>query len=294
MVRPQTIVLQDVTLGYNGCPAVSHVSGTILPGTLLAVVGPNGGGKSTLIKALAGLLRPLGGRIDGLAGQRVAYLPQQTTLERGFPITVGEFAAMGLWHEVGAFGGFRSGQRRRVYEALEVVGLEGHAHVSIDRLSGGQLQRTLFARLILQDAPLLLLDEPFAAIDQRTTADLLDILRGWHSRGKTVLAVMHDLHQVRAAFPETLMLEGEPTAWGPTARVLAPANLRPTRVLSGDSDERIEVGVIPERLTVRVYPDFEAHRHDLDAGHAQIQSIGGSGIGSWAAVFPEGARHPNR
>ena len=106
MAAPQPVALHDLTLGYDGHPAVHHLSGVIQPGALLAVVGPNGAGKSTLIKALAGLLKPIGGRIDGLAGQRVAYLPQQATLERGFPILVGEFAAMGLWHETGAFGGF--------------------------------------------------------------------------------------------------------------------------------------------------------------------------------------------
>lgn len=161
MAAPQPVALHDLTLGYDGHPAVHHLSGVIQPGALLAVVGPNGAGKSTLIKALAGLLKPIGGRIDGLAGQRVAYLPQQATLERGFPILVGEFAAMGLWHETGAFGGFSRAQRERVRDALAAVGLEGYARQPIDTLSGGQLQRTLFARLMLQDAPILLLDEPF-------------------------------------------------------------------------------------------------------------------------------------
>ena len=179
MLAPQPITLRDLTLGYDGHPAVHHLSGAIAPGALLAVVGPNGAGKSTLIKALAGLLTPIGGHIDGLAGQRVAYLPQQAALERGFPIGVGEFAAMGLWHETGAFGGFSRAQRERVRAALAAVGLEGHARQPIDTLSGGQLQRTLFARLMLQDAPVLLLDEPFSAIDQRTTVDLLQLLRQW-------------------------------------------------------------------------------------------------------------------
>lgn len=229
MSGARAIALRDVTLGYDGHPAVHHVSGVIAPGALLAVVGPNGAGKSTLIKALAGLLKPLGGAIEGLAGQRVAYLPQQASLERGFPITVGEFAAMGLWHETGALGGFGLGQRQRVRDALAAVGLQGYARQPIGTLSGGQLQRTLFARLMLQDADVLLLDEPFSAIDQRTTADLLALLQQWQGQGKTVLAVLHDMHQVREAFPHTLMLARELVAWGPTPQVLTPAHLQRLR-----------------------------------------------------------------
>ena len=267
MSTPRPITLHDLTLGYDGHPAVHHVSGCIAPGALLAVVGPNGAGKSTLIKALAGLLTPLGGHIDGLAGQRVAYLPQQAMLERGFPIEVGDFAAMGLWHEVGPFGGFSAAQRERVGAALAAVGLQGFARVPIDQLSGGQLQRTLFARLMLQDAPVLLLDEPFAAIDQRTSADLLQLLRGWQRAGKTVLAVLHDLHQVRDAFPETLMLARELVAWGPTDQVLTPANLQRLRAMPEAFDERAAVCEVPSAGA----PHDHHHAHDHTHGHGAME-----------------------
>ncbi len=261
MARP--ITLHDLTLGYDGHPAVHHVSGVIEAGALLAVVGPNGAGKSTLIKGLAGLLRPLGGRIEGLAGQRVAYLPQQATLERGFPISVGEFAALGLWHECGALGGYTAAQRQRVREALAQVGLAGHVHQPIDTLSGGQLQRTLFARLMLQDADVLLLDEPFAAIDQRTTDDLLALLHRWHAQGKTVLAVLHDLHQVRAAFPHTLMLARELLAWGDTEAVLTPVNLRRLKVMPEAFDERAALCEVAPGAGGHDH----GHAHDHDHGH---------------------------
>lgn len=263
----QAIALHDLTLGYDGHPAVHHVSGTLAPGVLLAVVGPNGAGKSTLVKALAGLLKPLGGRIDGLAGQRVAYLPQQASLERGFPVEVGEFAAMGLWREAGPFGGFSRAQRERVRGALAAVGLEGYARQPIDTLSGGQLQRTLFARLMLQDASVLLLDEPFSAIDQRTTADLLRLLRDWRAQGKTVVAVLHDLHQVREAFPETLMLARELVAWGPTADVLTPANLERLRGMPEAFDDHAPVC---EVAAEDGHDHDHAHSHDAahDHGHA--------------------------
>lgn len=256
------IELHDLTLGYDGHPAVHHVSCAIAPGTLMAVIGPNGAGKSTLVKALAGLIQPIGGQIDGVKGQRVAYLPQQASLERGFPIRVGEFAAMGLWQETGALGGFSNAQRQRVRDALAAVGLDGYARQPIDTLSGGQLQRTLFARLMLQDADILLLDEPFSAIDQRTTADLLSLLHAWHRQGKTVLAVLHDLQQVRAAFPRTLMLARELIAWGPTDEVLTPDNLRRLHVMPEAFDEHAPVCEVPATGEGAVHRHGPVHDHD--------------------------------
>lgn len=214
-------MLHDLTLGYEHHPAVHHLSLTLPPGALVAVVGPNGAGKSTLLKALAGQLPPLGGRIDGLGTlQRVACLPQHSGIDRSFPISVQELVLLGLWHEVGALGRHSAAHRRACHEALAAVGLLGFERRAIDTLSGGQLQRALFARLILQDAPVVLLDEPFAPIDQRTTRDLLVLLHRWHAQGKTVIAVLHDLAQVREHFPHTLLLAREPVAWGPTAEVL--------------------------------------------------------------------------
>ena len=262
------IGLHDLTLGYDGHPAVHHVSCGIAPGTLMAVVGPNGAGKSTLVKALAGLIQPIGGHIDGLQGRRVAYLPQQASLERGFPIRVGEFAAMGLWHETGAFGGFSDAQRERVRDALAAVGLHGYARQPIDTLSGGQLQRALFARLMLQDADILLLDEPFSAIDQRTTADLISLLHGWHRQGKTVLAVLHDLAQVRAAFPRTLMLARELVAWGDTDEVLTPENLRRLHVMPEAFDEHAPVCEVPAAPDASGHLHGHGHAHPHDHGHA--------------------------
>lgn len=222
---PPTIVLHDLTLGYERHPAVRHLSLTLPPGALVAVVGPNGAGKSTLLKALAGQLKPLGGRIDGLGGpRRVACLPQHQGVDRSFPISVQDLVLLGLWHEVGALGRYSAAHRRACHEALATVGLLGLERCAIDTLSGGQLQRALFARLILQDAPVVLLDEPFAAIDRRTTQDLLALLHRWHAQGRTVVAVLHDLTQVREHFPHTLLLAREPVAWGLTAEVLTPGH----------------------------------------------------------------------
>jgi zinc/manganese transport system ATP-binding protein len=110
-------------------------------------------------------------------------------------------------------------------------------HRTLDTLSGGQFQRALFARLVLQDAPVILLDEPFAGVDTRTCADLLALMHGWHTQGRTVLAVLHDMAQVRQHFPHTLLLARELVAAGPTAQVLTDAHLQRARHLNEAFDD---------------------------------------------------------
>ncbi len=221
-----TLEFQDLTLGYDRHPAVHRLSSRITAGSLTAVVGPNGAGKSTMLKGVSGALRPLEGQIvfDGLTRNEVAYLPQQSDVDRSFPISVADLVAMGLWQEIGGFGGVRSTHRTHVAEAISAVGLIGFEDRLIGSLSGGQIQRALFARLLLQDARLVLLDEPFSAVDPETMADLISVVQHWHGEGRTVLAVLHDLDTVRAHFPHTLMLARELVAHGPTAQVLTAEN----------------------------------------------------------------------
>lgn len=143
--------IRDLTLGYDRHPAVHHLDLDLAPGSLTAVVGPNGAGKSTLLKGLTGELQPLEGKIDTEMA-RLAYLPQLSEVDRSFPIAVGAFVAMGLWHRVGAFGRVSGKDAARVAEALAAVGLTGFDRRPISALSGGQVQRVMFARLLLQDA----------------------------------------------------------------------------------------------------------------------------------------------
>jgi zinc/manganese transport system ATP-binding protein len=240
------ISLRDVTVSYGRHPAVHHVSGEFAPGSLTAIVGPNGAGKTTLLRAIAGVAgggcRVEGG-IDrsGLAATRLGYLPQAASLDRGFPISCLDLVATGLWPTHGAFAAVTEADRARALLALETVGLSGFAGRVIGSLSAGQFQRALFARLLLQDAPVLLLDEPFTALDARTTADLLALLARWHGERRTVIAVLHDMELVQEHFPRTLLIARDPIAWGPTEEVLSAANRLRARRLAEAWEERAEV-----------------------------------------------------
>ena len=230
---------RDVTLGYDRHPAVHHLNGEVAQGALLAVVGPNGAGKSTLFRGLAGILKPLSGSIDlgGLDIRDIAYLPQSVDIDRTFPISVFDLVGTGLWRTTGFFGGMGKSARGKITQALAAVGLNGFENRSIGTLSGGQMQRMLFARVLLQDARLIVLDEPFNAIDAKTSADLLALVKRWHGEGRTVLAALHDMDLVRQNFPETLLLARGPVAWGLTAQVLTAENLAEARRMCEAFDE---------------------------------------------------------
>jgi zinc/manganese transport system ATP-binding protein len=233
---------RDLTLGYDRHPAVHHLNGAVEAGALLAVVGPNGAGKSTLFKGIVGAIKPFAGQIElgGLAVHDIAYLPQVAEIDRTFPISVYDMVAMGLWKRTGLFGGLGIGRRDDIEHALAEVGLTGFEPRPIGTLSGGQMQRMLFARLLLQDARVIVLDEPFNAIDVNTVAALLDLVRRWHGEQRTVVAALHDIDLVKANFPQTLLLAREPVAWGDTAQVLSAANLNKARQMCEAFDETAE------------------------------------------------------
>jgi len=228
-----SIELDDVCLGFKGRQVVRHVSGQFSPGSMTAIVGPNGAGKSTLIKGIMGVLKPSAGhvRVHGAQRNDLAWLPQAGELDRAFPITVLEMVAMGAWRRSGAWRRMTDDEMDRVHQALAMVGLKGSGHRIVGTLSGGQLQRVLFARLLMQDAQVLLLDEPFSAVDTHTTEELMHLLCRWHEQGRSVIAVLHDMDLVHEHFPRTLLLSGEVVAWGDTAQVLTRDNLRLARRL---------------------------------------------------------------
>jgi zinc/manganese transport system ATP-binding protein len=234
-----SVRLEDVTLAYRRHPAVHHLTGAFAPGSLTAIVGPNGAGKSTLVKGIVGTLKPSEGRIslEGVDRRDIAYLPQISDLDRSFPVTVHDLVAIGRWRRAGAFRRIARDDLDQIDAAIAAVGLGGLEHRVIGTLSGGQLQRALFARMLLQDARLLILDEPFTAIDRRTTADLLALVHRWHGENRTIIAVLHDFELVQEHFPDTLLIAREPVAWGATAEAMRPENLLAARQMSEAWDD---------------------------------------------------------
>jgi zinc/manganese transport system ATP-binding protein len=219
------ITFRDLTLGYNSHAAVHHLNGEVRRGSLTAVVGQNGSGKSTLMKGIVGVLKPMAGACTVEGGSRIAYLPQQSELDRSFPARVVDLVGMGLWPKRGLLGRYSKQDREAVSQALQSVGLAGFETRPLDTLSGGQLQRALFARVLVQDADIILLDEPFNAIDAKTVGDLIGVIKRWHGDNLTVMVVAHDLELVRQHFPETLLMARAPIAWGQTQEALKPENL---------------------------------------------------------------------
>jgi zinc/manganese transport system ATP-binding protein len=214
------VLLREVTVRYGRRVALEAVSGEFVSGSLTAVVGANGAGKSTLLAAIAGVVPLAAGVVNRPARQRLAYLPQLAAIDRDYPLTVSELITLGGWREFGAFHSPGTALRARAAAVAETVGLTGRLRRPIGEISVGEFQRALFARLILQDAAVILLDEPFAAVDAETMSMLLDQVMRWHQEGRTVIAVLHDLNIVQARFPSTLVLARGCVAWGATEAAL--------------------------------------------------------------------------
>ena len=208
------IVMNDLVAGYDRQPVTRALSGVIERGSMTAIVGANGCGKSTLLKTLAGFLPPVSGTFRW-QGRRpvVGWLAQRHALEAQFPLTVQDVVSMGCWPEISLFAGFRRDTRMRIADALERVGLASMAFSTIDELSGGQFQRMLFARVFVQQAPLIMLDEPFTGVDEATCNVLMDLMMEMYMQGQTLLAVLHDSERVARHFPHTLRLDADIPQW---------------------------------------------------------------------------------
>lgn len=215
------ITLQNLCVYYGQRHALQNVSGAFSQGSLTAVAGPNGSGKSTLLKVIAGVISPTSGTIAFAGGRRqsMAYLPQSANMQRDFPISVGEVVLTGFYPKIGEGKGVSRKQFALVERALQEVGLAGYDDRQISDLSGGEYQRTLFARVLVQDAPIILLDEPFTAVDAETTARLIRLLLKWHEEGRTVICVLHDLLLIQKYFPESMVLQGKCLGIGHTHKM---------------------------------------------------------------------------
>jgi len=210
------IELNALRVGYAQNPVTPAISGRITGGCMLAIVGENGCGKSTLLKTLAGFIPPVSGGLHWSAGRPVVgWLAQRQTMESQFPIVVQDVVAMGLWPEFSLFRALLGRERQRIADAMERVGITHLAKTPIDALSGGQFQRMLFARVWLQQAPLVMLDEPFTGVDENTTQILMSLMVEMHQRGQTLLAVLHDTPRATRYFSDMLRLHREFAQWCP-------------------------------------------------------------------------------
>ena len=210
--KAPAVEVHDLTVAYGTQPVLWDVDLTLPEGRLIAIVGPNGAGKSTLLKSVLGLVKPLTGwvKVFGEPFSRrrswVGYVPQRETVDWDFPTTAVDVVLMGMY---GKMGWFRRPGRRHREEAmacLEQVGIADYASRQISQLSGGQQQRVFLARALAQDARLYLMDEPFAGVDAATERAVLELLKALRSKGKTVIAVHHDLQTVAEYFDDVVFL----------------------------------------------------------------------------------------
>lgn len=216
------IRLDNAALGYAQHTVVSDVSISISAGSLTAITGANGEGKTTFLNTVVGFQSVLQGKLEiNLPVSSVGYLPQNSGVDCRFPFSLFDFVSTGLWHRVGPQRAIRRDSRDAIKLALRQTGLSSMTGAPLGMLSGGQWQRARFARLILQDSPLILLDEPFASIDEHTTADLLNIIHHWHAQGRTILAVLHDRRQILQHFPQSLLFEQGKVIHGESQILLA-------------------------------------------------------------------------
>ena len=221
------INIVNLCVNYKDSLALDNISTEIKQGQLVAIIGANGAGKSTLLKAIMGQLTPSAGAIElgSLTPKDIAYLPQSHKIDRKFPITVKDFISAGSWQRIGFWKKFNASENLRLKQALNKVNLQGFEKRQISALSGGQFQRMLFARMLMQDADILLLDEPFAAIDTQTTMDLMQVINDCQQQGKTIITVIHDLSLVTQFFPNVILLAKTLIASGKVRSVMTGNNL---------------------------------------------------------------------
>ena len=224
--------VEDLTAGFARSAVLWDVDLNVPPGVLAAIVGPNGAGKSTLLRCVIGAVRPTAGHVTVFGRpyeqqrRRVAYVPQRTSVDWDFPTTALEVVTMGLYGRLGWFRRPRRTDVDQAQEALAMVGMADFARRQIAQLSGGQQQRVFLARALVQNADLYLMDEPFAGVDATTERSIIDLLGDLRRRGKTVVAVHHDLQTVATYFDWLALLNVRVIAQGPVREVYTPDNLR--------------------------------------------------------------------
>ncbi|MDC0612448.1 ABC transporter ATP-binding protein [Vibrio sp.] len=219
------IHLHNLVVGYQGYGLAEPINGGFKRGSLTAIMGENGAGKSTLLKTICGIQPAVSGSVSINKAVSLSWLPQQADIDRSFPINVFDVVAMGCWPRKSMMDSLRDADIAKIYAALDEVGIRDLVNFSVNQLSGGQFQRMLFARLLVQDADVMMMDEPFTGIDSQTQDVLIKLMCNLHQSGKTVIAVLHNPEMVADFFPDTLAINNACIHWGETHDVMASCKL---------------------------------------------------------------------
>lgn len=218
------IRLQNLVVGYQGVPLLKKpISGIFGSGSLTALIGENGVGKSTLLKTICGILPPIGGEVQFSSDsvkKSISWLPQRTDIDCSFPISVFDVVAMGCWPKSAVYSPLKDEDIERIFLALKRVRIASLADRALDRLSSGQIQRMLFARLLVQNTDIMVMDEPFTGTDNQTQDELIRLVVELNRSGRTVITVLHNLEIVARFFPDTLVITSHYSNWGSTSTVL--------------------------------------------------------------------------
>jgi manganese/zinc/iron transport system ATP- binding protein len=232
--QEEALSASQLSVNYDKTPVLWDITLSVPQGKLVGIIGPNGGGKTTLIKTALGLIQPISGRVDffGLplkkVRQRIAYVPQRESVDWDFPITVKELVLMGRYGRLGLLRRPRAADRAAALHTLNMVGMAQYADRQISQLSGGQQQRVFIARALLQEADIYFMDEPFAGIDLASEALIMNLLRELKAEGKTIFVVHHDLNNVESYFDWLIMLNMRLIANGPVDQVFNSEQLHAT------------------------------------------------------------------
>ncbi len=227
------IEIKDLTVTYKDTPALDNINITLSKSKIIGIVGPNGAGKSTLIKAVLNIISSKGIiKIDDKLSKdqlgSVAYVEQKINIDYNFPIKVRECVSLGIYPKIGLFKNLNKHDWQKVDEALKLVGLEEFSNRQISELSGGQFQRVLIARCLVQEAKYIFLDEPFIGIDSVSEEIIMNTLRKLRDNGHTILIVHHDLRKVHTYFDEVLLLNKKLISYGSTKETFTRENLTNT------------------------------------------------------------------
>jgi manganese/zinc/iron transport system ATP- binding protein len=230
-MKPFALSVEQLTVNLDKTPVLWDVHFEIPQGKLVGIIGPNGAGKTTLLKCILGMIPALSGRVRFFdqtlkaAQRRLAYVPQRSSVDWDFPITVFDVVLMGRYARLGLFKRPSQADKEAALHVLEMVGMSAFAKRQINQLSGGQKQKLFVARALLQEADLYLMDEPFAGIDMATEKELMALFNQLRAEGKTLLIVHHDLAQVTRYFDWLVMLNTCLIASGPTKETFQAENI---------------------------------------------------------------------